>query len=242
MLDMEPAAHPTMPATSAARPAVTVSYAQTLDGRLATRTGSSQWISGPETLRFAHELRASHDAIMVGVGTVCRDDPRLTVRLVTGRDPLRVVVDSTLRTPLMAAVLAGGAATGTVLAVTARAPAHRAAAARALGATVLLLPADARGRVDLTALLATLRERGVRSIMVEGGAALITALLRARLVDRLAICIAPKILGVGIEAIGDLGIEDLANALRLREPRLVPAGADFILDGQVTYAGDADDR
>jgi len=242
MLDMEPAAHPTMPSSSAARPTVTVSYAQTLDGRLATRTGSSKWISGPEALRFAHELRASHDAIMVGVGTVCRDDPRLTVRLVTGRDPLRVVVDSTLRTPLTAAVLAGGAATGTVLAATAQASADRYAGARALGATVLLLPADARGRVDLSTLLATLQERGIRAIMVEGGAALITALLRARLVDRLAICVAPKILGAGIEAIGDLGIDNLADALRLREVRLVPVGADFILDGQVTYAEDADDR
>lgn len=242
MLDMEPATYPTMPSTSAARPAVTVSYAQTLDGRLATRTGSSRWISGPEALRFAHELRASHDAIMVGVGTVCRDDPRLTVRLVTGRDPLRVIVDSTLRTPLTAAVLAGGAATGTILAVTARAPAARCAGARALGATVLLLSADTQGRVDLTALLATLQERGVGSIMVEGGAALITAMLRARLVDRMAICIAPKILGAGIEAIGDLGIDNLANGLRLREPRLIPAGADFILDGQVTYSEDANGR
>jgi len=87
------------------RPVVTLSYAQTLDGRLATSTGSSQWRSAPESLRFSHKLRATHDAIMVGVGTVYKDDPRLTVRLATGRDPLRVLVDSTLRTPLTAAVL-----------------------------------------------------------------------------------------------------------------------------------------
>jgi riboflavin biosynthesis pyrimidine reductase len=84
------------------RPVVTLSYAQTLDGRLATSTVSSQWSSAPESLRFSHELRAKHDTIMVGVGTVCKDDLRLTVRLAAGRDPLRVV-DSTLRTPLTAA-------------------------------------------------------------------------------------------------------------------------------------------
>jgi 5-amino-6-(5-phosphoribosylamino)uracil reductase/diaminohydroxyphosphoribosylaminopyrimidine deaminase/5-amino-6-(5-phosphoribosylamino)uracil reductase len=226
----------------AVRPAVTVSYAQTLDGRLATRTGSSRWISGPASLRFAHELRASHAAIMVGVGTVCRDDPRLTVRLVAGRDPLRVVVDSTLRTPLTAAVLAGGAATGTLLAVTARAPDERRAAARALGATVLDLPADARGGVDLVALFAALHAQGIGSVMVEGGARLITALLRARLVDRLAVCVAPKLLGAGIEAIGDLGISDLARCLCLRDVLVTPYGVDFVVDGRVVYPEEADDR
>src|SRR3712207_1647394 len=127
------------------RPIVTLSYAQTLDGRLATSTGNSQWISAQESLRFSHELRAKHDAIMVGVGTVCKDDPRLTVRLAAGRNPLRVVVDSTLRTPLTAAVLKEGAAPGTVLAANDRAPAAKRDEFRALGATVLCLPSNAGG-------------------------------------------------------------------------------------------------
>ena len=180
------------------RPFVTLSYAQTLDGRLATSTGSSQWISAPESLRFGHELRAKHDAIMVGVGTDCKDDPRLTVRLAEGRNPLRIVVDSVLRTPLTAAVLTKGAAPGTVLTVTDRAPAAKRDEVRALGATVLCLPTNTGGRVDLVALLAALDDRGVGSVLVEGGAGLITALLRARLVDRLVVCVAPKILGAGI--------------------------------------------
>ena len=217
------------------RPTVTVSYAQTLDGRLASVSGSSRWISSPESLRFTHALRAKHDAIMVGVGTACKDDPRLTVRLVTGEDPLRVVVDSALRTPLTAAVLANGAAKGTVLAVTRRAPADRCDEARSLGATVLSLPEDTEGRVDLSALLAELRAWDVGSVMVEGGAALITSFFCARLVDRLAVCIAPKILGSGIEAVGDLGICELDDSLILTNISFVPYGRDIILDSRVEY-------
>jgi diaminohydroxyphosphoribosylaminopyrimidine deaminase / 5-amino-6-(5-phosphoribosylamino)uracil reductase len=219
------------------RPVVTLSYAQTLDGRLATSTGSSQWISGPESLSFSHELRAKHDAIMVGVGTVCKDDPRLTVRLVAGQNPLRIVVDSTLRTPLTAAVLAEGAAPGTVLAVTDFAPAAKRGKVHALGATVLCLPTNAGGRVDLMALLAALHQRGVGSVLVEGGAQMITALLQARLVDRLVVCVAPKILGAGVEAVGDLGIRQLARALLMTDTSVTPYGVDLILDGRIEYPG-----
>jgi diaminohydroxyphosphoribosylaminopyrimidine deaminase / 5-amino-6-(5-phosphoribosylamino)uracil reductase len=219
------------------RPVVTLSYAQTLDGRLATSTGSSQWISAPESLRFSHEMRAEHDAIMVGAGTVCKDDPRLTVRLVAGQNPLRVVVDSTLRTPLSAAVLTEEAALGTVFAVTDRAPAAKHDKVRALGATVLCLPAESGGRVNLVALLAELHELGIRSLLVEGGAEMITALLRARLVDRLVVCVAPKILGAGIEAVGDLGIRELTRSLIMTDTSITPCGVDLILDSRVEYPG-----
>jgi diaminohydroxyphosphoribosylaminopyrimidine deaminase / 5-amino-6-(5-phosphoribosylamino)uracil reductase len=224
--------------TEIARPTVTVSYAQTLDGRLATANGSSRWISSPDSLRFAHRLRAEHDAVAVGAGTACNDDPRLTVRLVRGEDPLRVVVDSTLRTPLTAAVLADGAAKGTVLAVTDHAPEGRCEKAESLGATVLRLPADGAGRVDLGALLSGLHALGVRSVMVEGGAALITSFLYERLVDRLAVCIAPKILGRGIEAVGDLGICDLTDSLTLADTSVTPYGVDLVLDSRVEYPDD----
>jgi diaminohydroxyphosphoribosylaminopyrimidine deaminase / 5-amino-6-(5-phosphoribosylamino)uracil reductase len=217
------------------RPAVTVSYAQTLDGRLAALDGSSQWISAPGSLCFAHELRATHDAVMVGAGTVARDDPRLTVRLAPGESPLRVVVDSSLRTPMDATVLAGGAAPGTILAVNGRAPAERCREAESLGARVLRLPPGPGGGVDLAALLGRLGDLGVRSVMVEGGAALITALLREELVDRLAVCVAPKILGAGIEAVGDLGIRDLARSLSLTDVTFTPRGGDLHLDARVKY-------
>ena len=224
------------------RPVVTLSYAQTLDGRLATSTGSSQWISAPESLRFSHELRVKHEAIMVGAGTVCKDDPSLTVRLVAGSDPLRVVVDSTLRTPLTSAVLMEEAAPGTVLAVTDRASAGKRAEIRALGATVLCLPTDTGGRVDLVALLAVLHERGIESVLVEGGAELITALLRDRLVDRLAVCVAPKIIGAGIEAVGDLGIRQLTRSLIVTDTLVTPHGVDLILEGRIEYPDDPADE
>ena len=220
------------------RPTVTVSYALTLDGRLGAANGSSRWISSPVSLRFAHQLRAEHDAVAVGAGTACNDDPRLTVRLVPGDDPLRVVVDSALRTPLSAAVLANGAAKGTVLAVTDRAPDERCADAESLGATVLRLPASGKGRVDLDALLSGLHSLGVRSVMVEGGAALITSFLCERLVDRLAVCIAPKILGRGIEAVGDLGISDLTDSLMLTDTAVTPYGVDLVIDSRVEYPND----
>ena len=217
--------HPSVGGEAPARPSVTVSYAQTLDGRVATATGESKWISCPDSLRFAHEMRAAHDAVIVGAGTVCKDDPRLTVRHVTGANPLRVVVDSTLRTPPGAAVLAG----------TDRAPAKRRERALSLGATVLRLPTDADSRVDLRILLGELGMLGVGSVMVEGGATLITGFFRAGLVDRLAVCVAPKILGDGLQAIGDLGIRDLSRSLTLADAAVEPYGVDLILSGRVVY-------
>ena len=216
-------------------PSVTLHYAQSLDGRIATRTGKSQWISGSDSLRFAHELRASHDAVMVGVGTVLVDDPRLTVRLVPGRQPLRAVLDSTLRLPLSSAVLTDGEGE-TVLLTTSAAPAARIRAARRLGASVAVLPADASGRVELGAALQELWRRGVRSVLIEGGARLITSALASGLVDRLAVCVAPKLVGAGIEAIGNLDILRLEEALTFESSSFRQLGPDLIFEGRLRPA------
>ncbi|HEY8486216.1 MAG TPA: bifunctional diaminohydroxyphosphoribosylaminopyrimidine deaminase/5-amino-6-(5-phosphoribosylamino)uracil reductase RibD [Limnochordales bacterium] len=180
-------------------PYVTCKAAMSLDGKIAATSGQARWITGPQARRLAHRLRALHDAVMVGVGTVLADDPMLNARpgrRAPARQPLRVVVDSLARTPPDAALFHPVGPTGPVLvAATQRAPAGRVAALRDAGAEVLLLPADDHGRVDLRELLAALGRRAITSILVEGGGTLHAALLEAGLVDRVAVFIAPKILG-----------------------------------------------
>jgi GTP cyclohydrolase II len=216
----------------APRPPVTIHYAQTLDGRLATRTGDSQWISAEPSTRFAHGLRASHAAVMIGAGTVIADDPRLTTRLVRGASPVRIVVDSTLRLSPSAKVVTDGAAP-TILATTARATHERQRAFADSGADVLVLPATPDGRVDLGALLDELGRRRLDSVLVEGGAGLITALLREHRVRRLVVSIAPMIVGSGIEAVGDLDIVRLRDALVFRRASFSQVGPDVIFDGEL---------
>ena len=215
-------------------PFVTVKFASTLDGRIATRTGESQWISGPASLRLAHQLRRENDGIMVGIGTVLADNPRLTVRLVDGRDPLRVVIDSRLRIPVTARVLQEGAAHHTLIATTDRADPGRIRELEDLGAEVLTLTEEANGAgVSLLELFAALGRRRVASVLVEGGAGIITSLLVSRLVDRLVVAIAPKIMGRGVEAIGDLGITSLAGALTFASVKTRRLGDDIIFDGRL---------
>jgi GTP cyclohydrolase II len=212
------------------RPFVTVHYAQTIDGRIASRTGDARWVSGERSLRLAHELRAAHDAVLVGIGTVLADDPKLTVRLVSGDSPVRVVVDSRLRIPLDANVLAAGART--IVATTPLASEEHAAAVRARGAEVLRVKADADGRVDLRDLLGRLRADGIRCVLVEGGRGVITTALRERVVDRLTVCIAPKVIGEGIAAVGDLHIDRLRDAMTFERAGFIACGDDVVFYGE----------
>ena len=215
-------------------PFVSVKYAQSLDGRIATSTGDSRWISGPAALRLAHKLRREHDAIIVGVGTVLADDPELTVRLVKGNNPLRVVVDSRLRTPLQARVLAGGAAEGTLIATSEKADSQLASDIQKLGANLLRLPAASNGEgIDLIRLLRELGHRGIGSVLVEGGKSIVTSLLAARAVDRVIVIVAPKIIGQGIETIGDLGITRLSDAISFTSVKIRRLGDDVIFDGRL---------
>jgi len=217
------------------RPWVLLKAAMTLDGKIADAHGASQWITGETARAHAHRLRSEADAIVVGVETVLRDDPKLTVRLARPwpREPYRVVLDSRARTPLSARVLAAGTPGRTLVAVTDAAPAARVAALEATGAVVLRCGAR-EGRVDVADLLARLHALEVRAVLVEGGGEVHASFVEAGLVDRVAFFVALKLLGgrQAPTAIGGVGLE-LKRALRLEGLAITPLGEDLLLEADV---------
>ena len=214
-------------------PLVTLKFAQTMDGRIATATGDSRWISSDKFRRLAHKLRATNDAVMVGIDTVLADNPRLTVRLVKGRSPTRVILDSRLRIPLEAEVVRSQEAAPTIIATTSRADEKKLSSLRNIGIEVLLIQEDEAGEVDLRHLLSLLGERNISSVLVEGGAGVITSLLRHHLADKVMLAIAPKIMGKGIEAVGELNIREVSQALKLSFRRLYRMGEDLVIEAKV---------
>jgi diaminohydroxyphosphoribosylaminopyrimidine deaminase/5-amino-6-(5-phosphoribosylamino)uracil reductase len=215
-------------------PFVTLKYAQTIDGRIASATGHSQWISSKASRRFAHALRAEHDAVLVGVDTVIQDDPELTVRLARGKNPVRIIIDSTLRIPENATVLQNQKKATTLIAVTLQSSEKKRSYFNERGIETLVIDKDGAGRVDLGKLLIAMGKRGISSVLVEGGAQIITSFVRERLPDRIVIITAPKILGRGIEAIGDLGIQRVDDSIRLSVKRIMKKGDDIIADLRIT--------
>jgi GTP cyclohydrolase II len=211
------------------RPLVTLSYAQSLDGSITLRAGCQTAISGPESKVLTHRIRAAHDAILVGIGTILADDPRLSARLAEGPDPQPVVLDSHLRLPLNARLLANPCPP--IVATTDQADQASQRVLEAAGAYVARLPADSNGRVSLAALLDLLSGEGLSSLMVEGGAAVITSFLRERLANRLILTIAPVIAG-GYRAVQDLCAPTWEAMPRLVNTTCERAGDDWIVWGE----------
>ena len=213
------------------RPFVTLKTAMTLDGKIASHTGASQWITGAAARARVHAYRNENDAILVGIGTVLADDPSLTTRLKhgTGKNPLRIVLDSEARTPLDAKLVADGAAP-TIIVVSERADHRRVNLLRACGAEVVTLGAQ---RVDIAALLDYLGARDITSLFVEGGAAVNWSLLAGGSVDKVHAFIAPMLMGgeTAKTPIGGTGFDSPQTALRLRDVTVEQLSADILVTG-----------
>ncbi len=225
-------------------PYVVLKAGMTLDGKIATAAGESQWITGPEARRDAHRLRAEADAVLVGVDTVLHDDPQLTVRLPgrqaakPARHPLRVILDSRLRIPLSARVLRAGdparkqsLPVGTLILTTARAPRTKIARLQRMGVDVVVCPSD-KGRVSFRAGLRHVAKIGVASVLAEGGSEVNATAVRSGLVNRVVLYLAPMLLG-GQDAKGLIGGSSptrLSRSLGLTIQRLRRLGSDVVIE------------
>ncbi len=218
-------------------PFVILKSATSLDGKIATASGESQWITSEASRLKGHEVRSQVDAILVGVGTVLQDNPSLTVRLPErqNEDPIRIVVDSRGRTPLGAKIFNSESNASTLIAITEHAPPKKIEALKSAGADVLIVE-EQEGRVCLRTLMRELGRKEITSVLIEGGGEINAAALQAGIVDKLMFFIAPKLIG-GKDApgsIGGIGIARLAEALELRDAKIAQIGVDFLIEGYLS--------
>ncbi|OGW45959.1 MAG: riboflavin biosynthesis protein RibD [Nitrospirae bacterium GWC2_57_9] len=215
------------------KPFVTLKIAQTLDGKIATASGESQWITGEQARMEGHRLRDSHDAVLVGINTVLNDDPALTTRIPRGRDPVRVIVDSNLRIPLKARVLTQRSAARTIVATVSTAK-QKLAALETAGAEILRTKSR-QGRVDLQDLMKKLGQRDIMSVLIEGGSEINSSALKAGIVDKVVLFLAPLLMRGkdSICSIGGLCPPRLNQAVRLEDLSVQFVGKDLMVTGYV---------
>lgn len=214
----------------AGRPFVHLKAAQSLDGRVATATGDSKWITDERARRVVHRLRAHHDAVLVGAGTVSADDPELTVRLCRGRDPLRVVLSSRLDLDPGAKLLSPSMAPSLIVFCRDDPELHpRAEKLRSRGAQVFPVPEAAGGGLDLGAVLDRLYALSVRSVLVEGGGQVLTSFVKAGFFQKVSLFTAPLFIGEGRPTVGDLGLRVLSGARRLRRVKYRRIGDQILV-------------
>lgn len=214
-------------------PYVAMKYAMTADGKIATCTGASKWITGEPARAQVQQLRSRYTGILAGIGTVLADDPLLTCRLPDCRTPVRILCDAHLRIPLESQICRTAAQVPTIVAAAAPDP-EKQRQLEALGITVLTLP-DAAGQVDLHRLMTELGKREIDSILLEGGGTLNEAALRAGIVKKVYAYIAPKLFG-GAAAktpVAGQGVEHPADCIRLSAPQITPIGEDLLLEYEV---------
>jgi diaminohydroxyphosphoribosylaminopyrimidine deaminase/5-amino-6-(5-phosphoribosylamino)uracil reductase len=209
-------------------PYVTVKFAQSIDGRIATQTGHSRWISSPQSLKFAHRLRSVNDAVLVGANTLERDDPLLTTRLVRGHNPIRIVLTKSGRLNFNRKLFKDNSVRTIV----------------AAGKDSGLKPGDGFEVIHLRKkaeylspqdLLGKLGRMGIMTLLIEGGSEVITSFLKQKLTDEVYICLAPIMMGEGVNSTGDLGIRKVTGALRFDEVQWKKSGPDMILSGRPVW-------
>ena len=213
----------------AKKPFVVVKAATSLDGKIATRTGDSKYITGKEARKLVHELRAQYDAVMIGINTVIKDNPQLTVRLIKGRNPLKIVVDTSLKIPLTANIIKTEP-TRLIIATSKKAPKIKIKKLQQKGVHVLIVKLK-KGMIDLTELMKELGKREITSIMIEGGAELNAESLRSGIVDKVLFFISPGLIGSGLTAIGDLGINQVDKSIKLENISYKKIGKDILIEG-----------
>lgn len=215
------------------RPFITLKYAMTLDGKIATKTNDSKWITGEEARTYAHRLRKQHDAVLVGIGTVLADDPELTTRMVQGKNPIRIVLDAKLQTNIMNAVL--NPAAPTIIITSLETDENKAELFSVLPNVEIVRLPFAEGKVDINMLVQELTAREITSLLVEGGSSVLGAFKDAGLVDRVCAFVAPKVLGgkESLTAIGGEGCEFMQDAWELTEVEYKQLGKDLLITGLV---------
>lgn len=222
------------------KPFVVLKAATSLDGKIATASGESKWITSSEARAYGHRLRDQYDAILVGVNTVLADNPSLTARLPEGRgkDPSRIIVDSLARTPTASQVLLQESAAHTIIATNEAAPVERRASLMAAGAEIIVVPGAGPG-VDLAKLMELLGEKQISSVLIEGGGKISGSALKAGIVDKIAWFMAPKIIG-GDLAPGPVrgeGIKSLQDATQIYHMSVQQLGTDYLITGYTSKGG-----
>lgn len=210
-------------------PFVTLKFAQSLDGRMATKTGHSQWISSEESLVYSHKLRAINDAILIGNGTLEKDNPQLTTRLVKGPNPIRIILSQTGKVNFKKALFHDG-----------QAPVYIATSASVLRnldkRCQVITVRKGKSGLALNDLLRKLGKMDIMTLMVEGGPMTLTSFLRQRLADKIIVCVAPMIIGDGKNSVADLGIRNLDKAIRLDDIKVTQSGPDCIVSARPIWS------
>lgn len=210
------------------RPFVILKVAMSVDGKIATSTGDSKYITSREARTYVHQLRSEVDAVMVGLNTVLRDNPELTPRLVKGKDPMKIVVDSKLKIPNNCNLMKNPAKL--IIATTNKAPKSMIKKFQQKGINVIITKSK-NGFVDLDNLMKQLGKHEITSVMIEGGSQLNSSAIKEGVVDKALIFAAPKIIGNGIGAIGSLGIKKIDKAINLKNPIVKKIGKDVLIEG-----------